>query len=153
MKSTTIVSLLQVAYAAELETVQNYLANSVWLDGLGTQEVVDALADNVAEKLGYAGRLAQRLKQLGACPPGSLVVARNQVLLQPAEDPTDLRHVVVGALAATRQLIATFGELAAAAAGADPVTAALAVQLLAAEERHLCLFEGFRKSLEPSPAV
>ena len=29
-----IIPLLTKAYAAELETVQNYLANSVWLDGL-----------------------------------------------------------------------------------------------------------------------
>jgi len=35
MKETKIILLLTQAYAAELETVQNYLANSVWLDGLG----------------------------------------------------------------------------------------------------------------------
>ena len=35
MKDSRTISLLEEAYAAELETVQNYLANSVWLDGLG----------------------------------------------------------------------------------------------------------------------
>jgi len=34
MKDQKIVQLLEKAYATELETVENYLANSVWLDGL-----------------------------------------------------------------------------------------------------------------------
>lgn len=143
MAHSTIIPLLLTAYAGQLETVQNYLANSVWLDGLGTVEVVDALADHVAEELGHACLLAQRLKQLGVCPPGSLVVARNQVLLQPAEDPTDLRHVVTGALAVKRDLIVTYRAIIAAAGGKDPVTAGLAVRILTDAESQRSLFEGF----------
>jgi bacterioferritin len=75
MKSNTIIPLLKKAYAAELETVENYLANSVWLDGLRAQEVVESLAADVTDELGHAQRLAQRLKELGACPPGSLSIA------------------------------------------------------------------------------
>ena len=48
MKKTKTILLLNQAYAAELETVQNYLANSVWLDGLGAQEVSESLAEDVA---------------------------------------------------------------------------------------------------------
>jgi bacterioferritin len=147
MKKNPVISLLIQAYAAELETVQNYLANSVWLDGLRAQEVVEALAADVTDELGHAQRLAQRLKELGACPPGSLALARNQKALQPAADSTDVRHVVAGALSAERDAIATYREIIAACGARDPVTADLAVNILADEEKHRCLFEGFLKSM------
>lgn len=148
MKTNTIIPLLKKAYAAELETVQNYLANAAWLDGLRAQEVVEALAADVTDELGHAQRLAQRIKELGACPPGSLDLPRDQKGLQPAADSTDLRHVVVGALAAEREAIATYQEIIAACDHTDPVTADLAVQILADEEKHRSLFEGFLKGMD-----
>lgn len=63
--------------------MQNYLANSVWLDGLRAREIAEALAADVTEELGHAQKLAQRLKQLGACPPGSLDLPRSQKSIQP----------------------------------------------------------------------
>ena len=33
--------------SAELESVQNYLTDSVWLDGLGAQEVGESLAEEM----------------------------------------------------------------------------------------------------------
>lgn len=148
MKTTHIIPLLKKAYAAELETVQNYLANSVWLDGLRAQEIVEALKEDVSDELGHAQRLAHRLKQLGICPPGSLTLAHDQAQLQPAADSTDLRHVVIGALAAERDAIATYRDIIAACDGNDAVTADLAVHILSDEEKHRCLFEGFLKSLD-----
>ena len=153
MKTNTIIALLKKAYASELETVQNYLANSVWIDGLRAQEVVEALAADVTDELGHAQRLAQRLKQLGICPPGSLALVRNQKALQPAADSTDLRHVVVGVLAAERDAIATYEQLISVCGAKDPVTADLAVQILADEEKHRCLFEGFLKSFDKARAA
>ncbi len=150
MKTNNVIPLLKKAYASELETVQNYLANSVWLDGLRAQEVVEALTEDVTDELGHAQQLAHRLKQLGACPPGSLALPHNQAALQPAADSTDLRHVVAGALAAERDAIATYQEIIAACEGTDPVTADLAVHILADEEKHRCLFEGFLKTMDKS---
>jgi bacterioferritin len=143
-----IIGLLKKAYAAELETVQNYLANSVWLDGLRAQEISESLAADVTEELGHAQKLAHRLKQLGACPPGSLELARDQKSLQPPADSTDLRHVIEGVLEAERAAIATYKEIIAACEGSDPVTQDLATQILADEEGHRTLFEGFLKSVE-----
>ena len=148
MNDNPLIPLLQKAYAAELETVQNYLANSVWLDGLRAREVAEALAADVPEELGHAQKIAHRLKQLGACPAGSFELARDQKGLQPAEDPTDLRHVVEGVLAAERSAIATYQEIFAAADGVDAVTQDLAVRIMTDEEEHRCLFEGFLKSLD-----
>ncbi len=148
MKNENIITLLTKAYAAELETVQNYLANSVWLDGLRAHEVAEALTIDVTEELGHAEKLARRLKQLGACPPGSLDLDRNQKSLQPSADSTDIRHVVKGALEAERDAIATYLEIIDACEGVDPVTQDLAITILADEEGHRTLFEGFLKSLE-----
>lgn len=64
MQKDTIISLLTRAYAAELETMENYLAHSVWLDGLRAQEVVEALSKDLLDELGHARELAHRLKQL-----------------------------------------------------------------------------------------
>lgn len=50
-KKNKIIPLLKQAYAAELETGQYYLANSVWLDGLRAREVAEALAADVTEDL------------------------------------------------------------------------------------------------------
>ena len=147
MKNDHIIPLLTKAYAAELETVQNYLANSIWLDGLRAHEVSEALAADLSEELGHAQKLAQRLKQLGACPPGSLALDRNQKSLQPISDSTDTRHVVEDALAAERDAISTYLEIIDACEGVDPVTQDLAVTILADEEGHRTLFEGFLKSL------
>lgn len=147
-KNTKIINLLKQAYAAELETVQNYLANSVWLDGIRAHEVSQALAADVTDELGHAQQIARRLKQLDACPPGSMSLERTQKSLQPSKDPTDLRHVVEGSLAAERDAIATYRKIIKACEGVDPVTQDLAVRLLADEEQHRTLFEGFLKSMD-----
>ena len=146
--NTTITDLVKESYAAELETVENYLANSVWLDGLGAQEVAESLAEDVTEELGHATKLAHRLKQLGVCPPGSLQLARNQKTLQPPTDSTDVRSVVEGVLDAENAAIAHYQRLITACDGKDHVTQDLAIGILANEEEHRTLFEGFLKSLK-----
>jgi bacterioferritin len=150
MKTDSVIPLLQKAYAGELETVQNYLANSVWLDGLRAHEVAEALAADVPEELGHAKMIARRLKQLGACPAGSFDLKRDQKKLQPSSDPTDLRHVVEGALDAERSAIAVYQKIFEVCDGVDAVTQDLAVRILADEEEHRSLFEGFLKSLDNS---
>jgi bacterioferritin len=148
MKDSKIIALLEKAYAAELETVQNYLANSVWLDGLRAEEVKESLAEDVTEELGHAQKLAHRLKQLGACPPGSMSLPRTQKSLQPPGESTDIMTVVQGVVAAENEAIALYSELIKACEGKDYVTQDLAIELLGDEEEHRCLFEGFLKSLE-----
>ncbi len=66
------IRLLQKAYRMELETVMNYLANSIHLDGMLAEEVKRALSSDVTEELGHARRLASRMNQLGGRIPGSL---------------------------------------------------------------------------------
>lgn len=148
MKSNRIVDLLQKAYASELETVANYLANSVWLDGLRAEEVKESLAADVTEELGHAQKLAHRLKVLGVAPKGSLELERSQKSLQPPTDSTDIVSVVKGVIDAEEDAIATYKSIIKECEGVDYVTQDLAINLLADEEEHLCLFEGFLRALE-----
>jgi ferritin-like protein len=49
-----IIKELSRAYATELETVQNYLANSIDLDGVRAEEIKKALLCDIEEELGHA---------------------------------------------------------------------------------------------------
>ena len=66
-----VIELLKKAYSMELETVTNYLANSINLDGVRAEEIKKALAADVTEEIGHAQVLAQRIKQIGGTAPGS----------------------------------------------------------------------------------
>jgi bacterioferritin len=137
------VELLTHAYRMELETVTNYLAASVNLDGVRAQEVARALAAGVTEELGHARKLAERLAQLGALVPGSLALAAEQESLQPAADRADVAHVIRGVLEAEEAAVAHYRELIDEADGFDWVTQDLAISILADEEAHRRLFRSF----------
>lgn len=142
------VELLTKAYMMELETVANYLAASVNLDGVLAQEVARALSADVAEELGHARKLAARLNQLGAVVPGSLALETDQRSLQPPLDSTDVLAVIRGVLDAEQGAIEQYRRLIAETDGIDWVTQDLAISLLADEEAHRRLFEGFLREYE-----
>ena len=72
----TIIEELTKAYCMEVETVTNYLANSIVLDGVRAEEIKKALAADVNEELLHARSLGERIKQLGGTVPGSLKLTR-----------------------------------------------------------------------------
>jgi bacterioferritin len=139
-----VIDVLQSAYMEELETVINYRTNSIVLDGVRAQEIKESLEEDIQEELGHAALLGQRLKQLGARPPGSAEFAAKQESLQPPADSTDVLAVIQGVLDAEEGAIATYRRLIDLARAAnDPVTEDLAVEVLADEEAHRTEFRGF----------
>lgn len=147
--SSKIIDMLQTAYRMELETVINYLSNSIWLDGMRAEEVKRSLAEDVPAELGHGQRLANRLKQLGGTIPGSLQLKFDQQSLQPPARPTDLKAVVKGVIEAEESAIAHYRAMTeAATASNDFVTADLATELLADEEEHRTQFVGFLREFE-----
>lgn len=146
MTNTEVHELLLEAYNDELETVMNYLANSIVLDGVRAEEIKKSLEADIDEELTHARRLGERLKQLDSVPPGSQAFSARQEHLQPPEDTTDVLAVIEGVIEAEEEAIATYRSLINAAEAADdPVTEDLAVQLLADEEAHRTEFRGFRR--------
>jgi bacterioferritin len=146
MASDEVIRLLREAYGDEIETVMNYLTNSIVLDGVRAEEIKDSLQTDIQEELGHAEMLGERLKQLDARPPASGGFEANQPSLQPPEDSTDVLAVIDGVLDAEEDAIDTYRALIDAAEAADdPVTEDLAVTVLADEEAHRTEFRGFRK--------
>ncbi|MFG0331416.1 MAG: ferritin-like domain-containing protein [Phycisphaerales bacterium] len=146
-KKTEIVRQLILAYTAELETVANYIANSVNLDGVMAEPIKESLGSDVEEELGHARTLADRLRVLGATVPGSLALKFDQKSMQPPDESTDLMQVVNGVIEAETQAIERYEKIIELCSDSDPVTEDIAITLLADEQEHRREFEGFKKAL------
>ncbi|NLT69529.1 MAG: rubrerythrin [Verrucomicrobiaceae bacterium] len=147
-KENKIVEALKTAYAMELETVQNYIAASVNLDGVRSDVVKKALAADIAEELSHAQTLANRIKTIGGQVPGSLALERKQKSLQPLEDSTDIVGVIKGVIDAEEAAIAQYNAIIKICDGVDYVTQDMAIGLLSGEEDHRREFIGFLKEYE-----
>lgn len=142
-----VISMLTKAYSMEIETVMNYLANSVNLDGVRAEEIKKSLAADIQEELGHAQQLAARIKQIGGTVPGSKGVSLgNQI--QPPADTTDVIGVIKAVISAEESAIEHYKTIVRATDGEDYVTQDLCIQLQSDEEEHLTLFRGFLKEYE-----
>ena len=138
------ISMLQTAYCMELETIMNYLANSVNLDGVRAEEIKKSLAADIAEELMHAQQLGQRIKQLGGLVPGSASITVG-AQMQPSANTTDVVHAIKAVIDAEEGAIKQYNAIIKATDGEDYVTQDLCIRLLADEEEHLVLFRGFLK--------
>ena len=138
-----VIQLLKTAYSMELETVCNYLANSINLDGVRAEEIKKSLAADITEELGHAQQLARRIKVLGGKVPGSMAFKATQKYLQPPKDSTDVIGVIKGVIAAEEDAIKGYNKLVKLCDGKDYVTQDLCITLLADEEEHRQQFRGF----------
>jgi len=139
-----VVKMLQTAYSMELETVMNYLANSINLDGVRAEEIKKSLAADITEELGHAQELGKRIKQLGGLLPGSTGVELGGQT-QPSENTTDIVFAIQAVIDAEESAIAHYKNIIGATDGSDYVTQDLCIRLLADEEEHVILFKGFMK--------
>jgi bacterioferritin len=148
-KNDEIIQLLQQSYSMELETVMNYIANSINLDGVRAEEIKKSLAADVNEEIMHAQQLGQRIKQIGGVVPGSMkIVVGNQQ--QPPADTTDVVGVINAVIEAEEAACAQYNKIIRATDGVDYVTQDLCIRLLADEEEHLILFRGFLKEYTKS---
>ncbi|MEO0454879.1 MAG: ferritin-like domain-containing protein [Verrucomicrobiota bacterium] len=143
-----IIQELKVAYAMELETIQNYIACSVNPDGVRVETIKKALAADIVEELTHAQTLANRIKTIGGIVPGSLSLDRSQQSLQPPEDSTDIIAVIKGVIDAEDGAIAQYNKIIQISDGRDYVTQDMAIELLSGEENHRREFVGFLKEYE-----
>ena len=147
-KRNEIIGLLTQAYWMEIETVQNYIANSVNLDGVRAEEIKKSLAADVTEELTHAQQFGRRIKELYGKVPGSFEFKPIQKSLQPTADTTDVAAVIRGVIEAEQGAIDHYVKIINACEGVDPVTADMVTTVLADEEGHLRMFEGFLKEYE-----
>lgn len=134
---------LAKAYRMEIETVINYLTNSVVLDGVRAEEIKKSLAADIQEELNHATQLANRIKTIHGEIPGSLSLEFDQKSLQPPKDTTDVVSVIKGVLDAENAAIEHYNHLVRITDGVDYVTQDMVITLLADEEEHRRTFEGY----------
>lgn len=146
-KRQEILGLLTTAYWMEIETVMNYLSNSVNLDGVRAEEIKKSLAADVTTELGHAKQFADRIRTLSGITPGSYEFKPEQKSLQPG-DTTDVAAVIRGVIEAEQGAIDHYTKIAKTCEGEDYVTQDMVINILADEEHHLREFKGFLKEYE-----
>jgi bacterioferritin len=143
-----IVELLKTAYFMELETVMNYVTNSVNPDGVRAQEVKESIEEDIQEELGHAQLFAARIKELYGVVPGSMEFKASQDKLQPPEDQIDIVHVIKGVIDAEDGAIQHYTRIVEETEDVDPVTNDMVIDILHDEQGHRRLFEGFLREYE-----
>src|ERR687893_3057976 len=139
-KRKEIVELLKTAYFMELETVINYVTNSINPDGVRAQEIKEALDEDIQEELQHAQEFARRIKELYGVVPGSAEFRAEQSYLQPPEDQVDVVHVIKGVIAAETGAIEHYTRIVEETDEADPVTNDMVIGILHGEHEHRRLF-------------
>jgi len=145
---TQTIEQLKKSYTMEVETVANYLAASVNLQGVLAEEVKRSLAEDITEELGHAQRLADRITQLGGIVPvaGQLQLGNSKI--QPNDNPLDVEQVVRGVIADEQAAIEQYQQIIRETEGKDYVTQELCISLMGDEESHRAQFEGFLAGLK-----
>lgn len=147
-KREGIVELLKTAYFMELETVMNYVTNSVNPDGVRAQEVKESVEEDIQEELGHAQQFAARIKELYGVVPGSMQFKAVQDGLQPPEDQIDVVHTIKGVIDAEAGAIQHYTRIVEETEEADPVTQDMVIAILHDEQGHMRLFEGFLREYQ-----
>ena len=147
-KRKEIIEMLTKAYWMEIETVMSYIANSVNLDGVRAEEIKKSLAADITDEVGHAQEFAKRVKTVYGKVPGSMEFKPEQSYLQPPAENTDVVAVIKGVIKAEQGAIDHYSNIIKTCGDEDPVTADMVVKILADEERHMRLFEGFLKEYE-----
>ncbi|MEJ7840430.1 MAG: ferritin-like domain-containing protein [Rubrobacter sp.] len=147
-KREAIVELLKTAYFMELETVMNYVTNSINPDGVRAQEVKENIEEDIQEELAHAQQFAVRIKELYGTVPGSMDFRAVQEKLQPAEDHIDVVHVIKGVIDAEDGAIEHYTRIVQETEEVDPVTNDMVIAVLRDEQGHRRLFEGFLREYE-----
>ena len=143
-----IVDLLKAAYFMELETVMNYVTNSINPDGVRAQEVKENIEKDIQEELTHAQQFAERIKELYGVVPGSMEFKAVQDKLQPPDDQIDVVHVIKGVIDAEAGAIQHYTRIIEETEEVDPVTQDIVIAILHDEQGHMRLFEGFLREYE-----
>lgn len=147
-KTQEIVDQLNIAYFMELETVMNYIANSVHLDGVRAEEIKKSLGADVAAEIGHAQLIADRIKTIGGRVIGSQGFKSAQASLQPPADSTDVVAVIKGVIDAEEGACRQYSKIIKLCDGHDYVTQDMCITILADEEQHRREFRGFLMEYE-----
>jgi bacterioferritin len=143
-----LLELMKKAYFMELETVMNYVTNSINPDGVRAQEIRESLQEDIQEELAHAQQWGNRIKELYGVVPASMDFEAGQRGLQPPDQQTDVVHVIKGVIEAETDAIEHYNKIIEFTEGVDPVTNDMTIAILRDEEQHRRLFEGYLREYQ-----
>lgn len=147
-QTAQIVEELTKSYWMEIETLTNYLGNSIHLDGVRAKEIKESLEQEVQDELGHAQQLARRIHVLGGRVPGSREFQATQDTLQPPQDASDVVSVIKGVIDAENSAIEQYDKIIKMTDGIDYATQDLCIDLMRDEQEHRREFLGFLAEYE-----
>src|SRR4051794_40398273 len=109
--ASEIIEALTKAYCMEIESVVNYAAASINLDGVRAAEIKDALKHDVREELGHARKIGKRIHILNGTVPGSKNIEFDQDAMQPRNDSADVAGIIRGVIAAEEGAVEHYKKL------------------------------------------
>lgn len=134
-----LIGTLRRAYLDELLASHSYWITAIVAEGFHGEEIAEHFTQEAAEELKHAERLANRISELGGDPlvhPKDWEAGANAPFVPPRPNRTDADGMVADQIKAEAGAIEAYNALAKMTFGKDPVTYALATELLADEVRH-----------------
>ena len=127
---------LNQAAAAELHDAFRYQLLAKMAQGMNAPDVASWFQTTAQDEWTHLGKLIERIVSLGGRPfthPGQAGDFSYTPYIEPPEDPTNLRKMIDDSLKGERAAIRFYTDLYHKTQHSDPVTAALAQQLIADE--------------------
>ena len=152
-KRDQLIEMLTKGYWMEVETVMNYISNSINPDGVRAQEVIEHIQTDITEEIGHAQQFGQRIKELYGVVPGSEDFQAEQSFLQPPSEQVDIVHVIKGVIEAETAAIVHYERIIDFCDGLDLVTQDMVIAIQRDEQQHRRLFEGFLREYEAEGKV
>jgi len=124
---------LNTAYSDEWLAHFQYWYTAKWIKGLDADTLKPVLEGQSADELGHAGKIADRILQLGGRPvanPSRLLETCGCGFKEPPEDPTNLKRVIQDVLEAEACAIGFYSKMAEKYRTTDMVTHELFEDLL-----------------------
>ena len=141
-----VIKDLNAAYSDEWLAHFQYWYMAKWIRGMDADTLRPVLEEQSADELGHAGKIAERIIQLGGRPvahPTQLLKSCGCGFKEPPVRRTDLRRVIKDVLEAEACAIETYSKLADKYRGTDLVTHELFEDLLKDEVSDEEQWEGF----------
>ena len=130
-----VISVLNEALATEIVCVLRYQFHYFMATGIHSKAIAEEFREHADEEQEHAGRIAERIKQLGGKPEMNPIAVAKASHTEYKEG-TSLADMIREDLIAERIVIETYREMARFFGQKDPTSRLLMEEILAKEEEH-----------------
>jgi len=130
-----VISVLNEALATEIVCVLRYQFHYFMATGIHSKAIAEEFREHAEEEQAHAGRIAERIKQLGGKPEMNPIAVAKASHTEYKEG-VSLADMIREDLIAERIVIETYRDLARYFGQKDPVSRLMMEEILAKEEEH-----------------